>query len=111
MSDRYSNLGPYFIGRRANTKLAHPPTKLRQLATIILLPVGFDDLHMYVDPDSGQSFRISFWPPFLTSRTGIFKQSMGSRNRVGIGLSYWLARLLRLAEFTPSNRFLGSLKN
>ncbi len=30
----------------------------------------------------------------------IFKQSMGTRNRVGIGLSFWTAR-------KPKNRFLG----
>ncbi len=41
---------------------------------------------------------------------GIFKQYVGDRNRVGIGLSYWLARLHRLAELIPWNRFLGSLK-
>jgi hypothetical protein len=35
---------------------------------------------------------------------GIFKQSMGARNR---GLSY---RLHRLAELIPWNRFLGSVK-
>jgi hypothetical protein len=35
-------------------------------------------------------------------RAGIFKQSMGARNRVGIGLSYRPARLHRLAEL-----FLG----
>ncbi len=35
-------------------------------------------------------------------RAGIFKQSMGVRNRVGIGLSYRSARLHRLAEL-----FLG----
>ncbi len=29
---------------------------------------------------------------------GIFKQSMGARNRVGIGYTYWPARLHRLAE-------------
>ncbi len=34
-------------------------------------------------------------------RAGIFKQSMGARNRVGIGLSYRLARLHRLAESIP----------
>jgi hypothetical protein len=34
---------------------------------------------------------------------------MGARNRVGIGLSYWPARLHRLAEFIPWNRFLGSI--
>ncbi len=41
---------------------------------------------------------------------GIFKQSMGARNRVGIGLSYRPARLHSLAELVPWNRFLGSLK-
>jgi hypothetical protein len=33
----------------------------------------------------------------------------GYRNRVGIGLSYRPARLHRLAELIPWNRFLGSL--
>jgi hypothetical protein len=42
-------------------------------------------------------------------RAGIFKQSMGARNRGGIGLSYRPARLHRLAEFIPWNRFLGSI--
>jgi hypothetical protein len=37
---------------------------------------------------------------------GIFKQSMGVRNRVGIGLSYRPATLHRLAELIPWNRFL-----
>jgi hypothetical protein len=35
---------------------------------------------------------------------------MGARNRVGIWLSYRPARLHRLAELIPWNRFLGSLK-
>jgi hypothetical protein len=35
--------------------------------------------------------------------------SMGARNQGGIGLSYRPARLHRLAEFTPWNRFLGSI--
>jgi hypothetical protein len=43
------------------------------------------------------------------SCTGIFKQSM-TRNGVGIGLSYRLARLHSLAELVPWNRFLGSFK-
>jgi hypothetical protein len=34
---------------------------------------------------------------------------MEARNRVGIGLSYRPARLHRLAEFIPWNRFLGSI--
>ncbi len=41
---------------------------------------------------------------------GIFKQSMGIRNRVGIGLSYLSARLHRLAELNPWYWFLGSFK-
>jgi hypothetical protein len=41
---------------------------------------------------------------------GIFKQSMGARNRVGIGLSYRPARLHRLSELAPWKRFLGSFK-
>ena len=42
-------------------------------------------------------------------RAGIFKKSMGARHRVGIGLSYRPARLHRLTEFIPWNRFLGSI--
>ncbi len=41
---------------------------------------------------------------------GFFKQSMGARNRAGIGLSYRPARLHSLVELVPRNRFLGSLK-
>jgi hypothetical protein len=44
------------------------------------------------------------------SRAGIFKQSFGARNRERIELSYRPARLHRLAELMPWNRFLGSLK-
>ncbi len=46
---------------------------------------------------------------FCIPSAGIFKQSMGARHRVGIGLSFQPARLHRLAEWTPRNRFLGSL--
>jgi hypothetical protein len=42
-------------------------------------------------------------------RAGIFKQSMGARNRVRIGVSYRPGRLHRLAEFIPWNRFLSSI--
>ncbi len=45
-----------------------------------------------------------------TSSAGIFKQSMGARNRVGIVLLYRPARLHRLAELFPWNRFLGPFK-
>ncbi len=37
---------------------------------------------------------------------GIFKQSMGARSRVGIGIVV----PARQAELVPWNRFLGSLK-
>ncbi len=47
--------------------------------------------------------------PMLSLWAGIFKQSMKARNQVGIGLSYGPARLHRLAEFIPWNRFLGSV--
>jgi hypothetical protein len=43
------------------------------------------------------------------TRAGIFKESMGARNRGGIGLLYRPARLHRLVEFIPWNRFLGSI--
>jgi hypothetical protein len=38
------------------------------------------------------------------------KQSVGARNLTGIWLSYQPARLQRLAEVDPWNRFLGSSK-
>jgi hypothetical protein len=43
-------------------------------------------------------------------RVGIFKESKGARNCGGRGLSYQPARLHRLAESIPWNRFLGSIK-
>jgi hypothetical protein len=45
-----------------------------------------------------------------TPKAGIFKQSMGARNRLGIGLPYRPARQHSLAELVPWNRFLDSLK-
>jgi hypothetical protein len=42
-------------------------------------------------------------------RAGIFKESMGARNRGGRGLSYRPARLHRLTEFIPWNRFRGPI--
>ncbi len=43
-------------------------------------------------------------------RGSAVEQSMGAIKRIGIGLSYRPARLLRLAESLPWNQFLGSLK-
>jgi hypothetical protein len=48
--------------------------------------------------------------PVAIACAGLFEQSVGARNQEGIGLTYWLARLHRLAELIPWNRFLGSLK-
>jgi hypothetical protein len=44
------------------------------------------------------------------SSAGILEQCMGARNRVGIGFSHRPARLNRLAESIPGNRFLVSLQ-
>jgi hypothetical protein len=46
----------------------------------------------------------------IRAQCWILEQVMGARNRVGIGLSYRPARLHRLAELIPGNRFLGTLK-
>ncbi len=54
------------------------------------------------NPGSGSRFG-------LVIRAGIFKKSMGAKNRGGIGLSYRLARLHRLAEFIPWNQFRGPI--
>ncbi len=47
--------------------------------------------------------------PTYVARARIFKQSLGARNRAGIGLSYRPARLHRLAEFILWNQFLSYL--
>jgi len=48
--------------------------------------------------------------PDGVSSAGIFQQTMGARNRVGIGMLYRPARLHRLAALFPWNRFLCSIK-
>ncbi len=45
------------------------------------------------------------------SCAGILEQSVGTRYRVGIGLPYLPARLHRLAESIPLNRFQGRFKS
>ncbi len=47
----------------------------------------------------------------LFTSVGIFKQSMGARNRVGTGLSYRPARLHSLAEFGSLKSILGLPKS
>jgi hypothetical protein len=43
-------------------------------------------------------------------RAGILEQFVGARKREGIWLSYRPARLHRLAESIPWDRFLGCIK-
>jgi hypothetical protein len=51
-------------------------------------------------------------PTMKTNGTsaGIFKQSIGARNRAGRVLPYRTARLHKLVKLIPCNRFLGSVK-
>ncbi len=56
-----------------------------------------------------RGIELFFSIPNILSRAGIFKKSMGARHRVGIGLLYRPARLHRLAEFIPWNRFRGPI--
>jgi hypothetical protein len=73
--------------------------------------------HNYVPP-SGDGIFKNFRSPGINSKesfpspaykdcAGILEQSMVTRNRVGVGLSYRPARLHRLAESIPWNRFVG----
>ncbi len=57
--------------------------------------------------DEGKERTILYHFPVDPIRAGIFKMSMGARNRGGIGLSYRPARLHRLAEFR--NEFRGPI--
>jgi hypothetical protein len=72
------------------TTLFLSPHPLLRLAHIKLFA---DDIFVYspqIDIPSGR-----------TSSDGILEQSIGARNRVGIGLSFRPARLNRLAESIP----------
>jgi hypothetical protein len=66
------------------------------------------------EPGAGISRSIVVMQDIMTdterSCAEIFEQSVGTRYLVGIGLPYRPARLHRLAESIPRNRFLGSLK-
>jgi hypothetical protein len=69
--------------------------------------------HVQLSCTPGIDIHVSQYRTFIHEilcRVGIFKSSMWARNRKGIGLSYRPARLQRLAELTPWNRFLASIK-
>ncbi len=78
---------------------AHICSKLRSQTSPAWLEKTKNVFHKRVS-----SFEFSF-----ASRAGIFKKSMGARNRGGIGLSYRPARLHRLAEFIPWYQFRGPI--
>jgi hypothetical protein len=54
---------------------------------------------LFSNPEKERQLQVEKQNIILRAR--IFKQSMGARNRVGIGLPYRPARLHRLAEFIP----------
>jgi hypothetical protein len=90
------------------------------LLFLLLLPCIFfpHKSNYFLSPSFGFlsiSYSVEFNYSSLGTYVGILEQSMGARNRVGIGLSYRSARLHRLAERLHrlaeiENRFLGSLK-
>jgi hypothetical protein len=59
---------------------------------------------------SVNSYKFFNYAADISDCAGIFKQSIGARNREEIGLSYRPPRLHSLAELVPWNKFLGSLK-
>ena len=73
------------------------------MAIDILFPFEHDPLTVLSDP-----LRSHCTLPLML--TAFFLSvSVGARHGGGIGLSYRHARLHRLAEFIPWNRFLGSI--
>ncbi len=50
-------------------------------------------------------------PPSFLSCAGIFKQSMGARNQVGIGLSYWPARARIFYMFMEPRNWLQGMNS
>jgi hypothetical protein len=85
-----------------------PATGSLELALLTIKYEWRAGAELYGKPAFSLVFNVSFVRRKI--RAGIFKESMGPRNRGGIGLSYRPARLHRLAEFIPWNRFLGSIK-
>ncbi len=63
-----------------------------------------------VDVDPGTERNVVDMMPTFNLCAGILEQSMGARNREGIGLSYRRASLHKLPESNPWNRLLCSLK-
>jgi hypothetical protein len=56
-----------------------------------------------LEQSMGDRNRVGIGLSYRHTSAGIFKQSMGARNQVGIGFSYRPARLHSLAELVPWN--------
>jgi len=80
------------------------------VAIITELPLGEREAAPRTAKKHGLIILVLFQMLWIAGRARIFKQSMGARNRVRIGLSYRPARLHRLAELMPWNRSLSALK-
>ncbi len=63
-----------------------------------------------LEQSMGARNRVGIGLSYRPASAGNLEQSMGARNLVGIGLSYQPAILHELAELIPWNRFRGSLK-
>ncbi len=103
-SGLFSELPGQYLNRVPNLAICNTPSATQhvlKLLPLALLSRAYAALFLYLAS-----------PLWCRSaiRAGIFKHSMWARNRVETGLSYRPARLHRLAELVPWNRFLNSLK-
>jgi hypothetical protein len=92
-------------------QLSHICTQLAiARVQILVLKVSRDFITTTAEPEFVNLSR----SPRIDSQPGgpeleFLNNLLGARNREGMGLSYRPARLHRLAEFIPWNRFLGSI--
>ncbi len=90
-----------------------PVRPVRQIGLSNTGPPGWESipglLKRSTNTGSDYSHKESTFRPEPPALSWNFKKIYGARNQVGRGLSYRPARLHRLAEFIPWNRFLGSI--
>ncbi len=77
--------------------------------------IGFHQYHLRICgcsffPHHGLDSNMGTAAASSANCAGIFKQNMGARNCVGIGILYRPARLHSPEELVPWNQFLGLLK-
>ncbi len=106
--DSYSPTPPASIGWNTPTlSLMVGSTDSKKESEYYCIPIWVALLHRR-NPQGPFFLLLYSWT--LCSTVQDFKQCMGPRKRVGIGLSYRPARLYRLAGLVLWNWFLGSLK-